>query len=96
MKPCWNGGRDFIKQVLCAVVLALFASLFLSVVTASAQCCGDCNSDGAVTMDEILTGVNNALNACQRSSAPTPTLLGTYIFSQTELCGLGWGQCYDR
>jgi len=30
--------------------------------TAQTQCCGDCNGDGSVTIDEILTTVNNALN----------------------------------
>jgi hypothetical protein len=28
------------------------------------QCCGDCNGDGAVTIDEIITGVNHALGSC--------------------------------
>lgn len=31
---------------------------------AVAQCCGDCNGDGAVTINEIITAVNHALNAC--------------------------------
>jgi hypothetical protein len=30
----------------------------------SASCCGDCNGNGQVTVDEILTTVNNALNGC--------------------------------
>jgi hypothetical protein len=28
------------------------------------QCCGDCNGDGQVTVDEILTAVNRALTGC--------------------------------
>jgi hypothetical protein len=28
------------------------------------QCCGDCNGDGQVTVDEILTAVNHALSGC--------------------------------
>ena len=27
-------------------------------------CCGDCNGDGEVTIDELITAVNNALNGC--------------------------------
>ena len=30
----------------------------------SAGCCGDCNGDHVVTVDEILTSVNYALNSC--------------------------------
>ncbi len=30
----------------------------------AAACCGDCSGDGAVTVDEILTSVNYALNGC--------------------------------
>lgn len=30
----------------------------------AAACCGDCNADGSITIDEILTGVNNGLNGC--------------------------------
>lgn len=32
--------------------------------TGTAQCCGDCNGNGQVTVDEILTAVNSALNGC--------------------------------
>jgi hypothetical protein len=31
---------------------------------ALAQCCGDCNGDGRVTIDEILKAVNRALTGC--------------------------------
>jgi hypothetical protein len=31
---------------------------------AGAQCCGDCNLDGAVTINEIITSVNHALTTC--------------------------------
>ena len=41
----------------------LFLLLFASPVTA--QICGDCNRNGRVTVDEIVTAVNNLLNdAC--------------------------------
>jgi hypothetical protein len=32
-------------------------------------CCGDCNGNGAVTVDEILTSVNFALTGCPASSS---------------------------
>jgi hypothetical protein len=31
---------------------------------AAAQCCGDCNGDGAVTVDELIAAVNRALGDC--------------------------------
>jgi hypothetical protein len=43
--------------VATAMVLAAQA-------TAAQECCGDCNGDGAVTVDEILTTVNFALGGC--------------------------------
>ena len=30
----------------------------------AAACCGDCNGDGKVTVDEIVTAVNNDVNGC--------------------------------
>ncbi len=42
--------------------LAAGAILCLSASAASAQCVGDCNEDGFVTVDEIVTMVNLALN----------------------------------
>jgi len=30
----------------------------------SACCCADCNGSGSVTVDELVTGVNNALGGC--------------------------------
>lgn len=32
--------------------------------TSSSACCGDCNGDGIVTINEIITTVNFALNEC--------------------------------
>jgi len=48
------------------LVLGLALSLATSKV-ASALCCGDCNQDGQVTIDEIITAVNNALSSCPQS-----------------------------
>jgi hypothetical protein len=43
---------------------ALVAILGLLARGAGAQCCGDCNLDGAVTINEIITSVNHALTTC--------------------------------
>lgn len=32
----------------------------------AAACCGDCNGDGNVTIDEVITGVNNDVNGCSK------------------------------
>jgi hypothetical protein len=38
---------------------------------AAAQCCGDCNGDGRVTINELIIAVNNALDGCG-GATPTP------------------------
>lgn len=43
---------------------ALAAMIGLLVPGAGAQCCGDCNVDGEVTINEIITSVNHALTTC--------------------------------
>jgi len=47
--------------ILASCVLAL------TVVHADAQCLGDFNGDGKVTIDELITAVNNSLSNCQLS-----------------------------
>jgi len=37
----------------------------------AAACCGDCNQNGTVTVDEILTSVDNALTGCPAAAAST-------------------------
>jgi hypothetical protein len=54
------------RFTLTAFVLPFFFPL----LTASAQCCGDCNDNGVVTIDEILTTVANALDGCSIVSTP--------------------------
>lgn len=39
-------------------------ALLLTAGGAVGQCCGDCNGDGMVTVDEIITAVNRALAGC--------------------------------
>lgn len=52
--------------------LILMSVLVCSMVgSARAQCCGDCNGDGTVTINELITAVNNALVGC---GGATPTL----------------------
>lgn len=55
----------------------------LAAAAAAAQCCGDCDRNGQVTVDELIQSVNNALDNCfqvptpvgSSSPAPTPTPL---------------------
>lgn len=46
-----------------------FCAVALLRVPTLAQCCGDCGGDGIVTVNEIITAVNNALGQCP--AAPT-------------------------
>lgn len=59
-----------------AVLLAVLTWSFA--IPARAQCCGDCNGDGMVTINELITAVNNALLGCGAATptagrTPTPT-----------------------
>jgi hypothetical protein len=47
------------------VTVAAVVRLLFVPEAAVAQCCGDCNGDGQVTIDEILTTVNRALSECR-------------------------------
>jgi len=51
------------------LVAGLLALLWARTAPAQ-QCCGDCSGDGAVTIDEIITAVNNGLNGCVQPSRP--------------------------
>ena len=46
-----------------AVALCVFGMAW-SPLRAGAQCCGDCNGNNEVTIDEIITAVNRALDGC--------------------------------
>ncbi len=72
------------KQTV-AFGLALAAAV-LGPASASAQCCGDCDGDGQIAINELITAVNQALNACvahtptqteAQSPATTPTRTAT-------------------
>jgi hypothetical protein len=52
------------------MVLLMLALVGSVAAGAQAQCCGDCNGDGTVSINELITAVNNALLGC---GADTPT-----------------------
>lgn len=64
------------------VLAAAFCGLFLSVPALAQECPGDLNGDGSVTVDEILTVVNAALNGCSTEPTSTPTQAPTGTFTQ--------------
>jgi hypothetical protein len=74
-------GGDMKRAAVVIMVPALVGMLVLMVRGAAAQCCGDCNGDGEVTVDEIVTGVDRALTSCQDdgvcSIASCPAQLAT-------------------
>jgi len=51
------------KRVAVAITGAALAAM-LGTRSTGAQCCGDCNGDGAVTINELVTSVNRALTNC--------------------------------
>lgn len=51
--------------LLCATLVAILGS-----GRASAQCVGDCNGDGEVTINELILGVNIALGNKPLSECP--------------------------
>jgi hypothetical protein len=53
----WNGIR-------AALLLCVFGVTW-NTPQVVAQCCGDCNGDGQVTVDELVKAVNRALGSCQ-------------------------------
>ncbi len=48
--------------------------LLLAPHSVKAQCCGDCGGDGQVSIGDLVTAVNNALNGCAGGPTPSPTL----------------------
>ena len=47
-----------------AVMATAIGCLVRAPQTGWAQCCGDCNGDGQVTINELIGAVNNDLNSC--------------------------------
>lgn len=52
---------NFLAPAARAAIVAAVCGLLAWPAPAAATCVGDCNSDGEVTVDEIITGVNIAL-----------------------------------
>ena len=46
-------------------------TLLLAARPAQGQCCGDCNEDGEVRINELITAVNEALSGCGGSVTPS-------------------------
>jgi len=58
-------------HALCFAAVAPLAVLAMSPVRAGAQCTGDCNADGTVAINELITGVNIALGSQPVSVCPS-------------------------
>jgi hypothetical protein len=68
------------RKTLACIIVIVIVSVQLAVgvlpwaAPAAAQTCpGDLNGDGEVTVDEIVTAVNAALEGCPTPPKPTPT-----------------------
>ena len=58
--------------------MAILAALLVATSAAGQPCCGDCNGDGSVAINELVTAVGAALNSCSApvgtpTRQPTPT-----------------------
>jgi hypothetical protein len=52
-----------------------------------AQCCGDCDGDGAVAVSELITAVTDALNGCpMQTPRPTEVRTPTVAATVTPTC----------
>jgi len=67
-----------------AMMATAIACLIRAPQTGLAQCCGDCNGDGQVTIDELLGAVTNALNACPETQSNILTTAPLSISSGTN------------
>jgi hypothetical protein len=90
-------------SVVIGGTVALLTRLLLIPGPAVAQCCGDCNGDGGVTIDELVRAVNRALDGCQDDGvcdASVATCNATLSSCNTSLTGcqrdLSTCQCGQR
>src|ERR1051326_4372709 len=60
-----RGHRRGLMPIMASAFFALCASH-----AAAQSCVGDCNGDGMVSIDELIVGVNIALNALDISKCP--------------------------
>jgi hypothetical protein len=70
MPTCATNRSRLLQRLSCTVLALIVAS------GARAQCCGDCNADGHVAIDELVTAANNALNECVLPFDVRQTCLG--------------------
>lgn len=56
--------RDMKRAAVRIAGVALAALLGIGPAPALGQCCGDCNGDGAIAIDELVKAVNRALTNC--------------------------------
>jgi hypothetical protein len=68
------------------VVLAIWLNFSSPTSAVDAPCAGDLNGDGEVTVDEIITAVNSALNGCP-AVMPTPCTLVFTCTCGSAFCG---------
>jgi len=86
------------RAIPYVLVLGIWLAISSAARATDAPCAGDLNGDAEVTIDEIITAVNNALSGCP-NVAPTPTpspCTGTYTCTCSSAfcgsCGVGGSQ----
>lgn len=62
---------SFARALAAGVAAVLLSGAFLVARSAAAQCIGDCNADGTVTIDELVTAANVSSAALPLSSCPS-------------------------
>jgi hypothetical protein len=61
-------------------IVGLMVALSCAVpASAPAQCCGDCDGSGAVTIDELVSAVDHALGTCAAALQPLISLHGVAL-----------------
>lgn len=76
--------------------LLVWTALLRAPDAAGAQCCGDCTGDGQVSISDLVTAVNNALNGCGTGPTPTPSLAECPIDFGDDNTQPGTPDCYYR
>ncbi len=84
---CLGKGVRPMRRMLwvCGTIAGILWVLAVRTALAVAQCCGDCNGDGDVTVNELVTAATYALDGC-----PASTSCGRFLASgQTTIYGPG-------
>jgi hypothetical protein len=82
------------RRTKAILTVAAVARVLLAPDAAVAQCCGDCNGDGQVTVDELVTAVNRALNGCQDDGVCNASV--TTCSSQLTQCQGALSTCQSQ